>query len=92
MDLDKLSGIVDHVNKKFSDQGLVVEFVDEVEDLLPQMNLVADLGIFAFVLEVVEEESAKDKTFKEFADSYYSFRKQYKIWGEAQSLKPTYLK
>jgi TRAP-type mannitol/chloroaromatic compound transport system substrate-binding protein len=43
-------------------------------------------------MEVVEEESAKDKTFKEFADSYYSFRKQYKIWGEAQSLKPTYLK
>ena len=51
------------------------------------------LGVFEKAwMEVVEEESAKDKTFKEFADSYYSFRKQYKIWGEAQSLKPTYLK
>jgi TRAP-type mannitol/chloroaromatic compound transport system substrate-binding protein len=43
-------------------------------------------------MEVVAEESAKDKTFKEFADSFYTFRKNYKIWGEAQSLKPTYLK
>jgi len=41
--------------------------------------------------EVVAEESAKDATFKEFADSYYAFRKGYKIWGEAQALKPTYL-
>jgi TRAP-type mannitol/chloroaromatic compound transport system substrate-binding protein len=41
--------------------------------------------------EVVAEESAKDATFKEFADSYYAFRKGYKIWGEAQSLKSTYL-
>ena len=43
-------------------------------------------------MEVVAEESAKDKTFKEFADSFYTFRKNYKIWGEAQSLKATYLK
>jgi TRAP-type mannitol/chloroaromatic compound transport system substrate-binding protein len=41
--------------------------------------------------EVVAEESAKDATFKEFADSYYAFRKGYKIWGEAQALKSTYL-
>ncbi len=41
--------------------------------------------------EVVAEESAKDATFKEFADSYFAFRKQYKIWGEAQSIKATYL-
>jgi len=43
-------------------------------------------------MEVVSEESARDKTFKEFADSFYAFRENYKIWGEAQSLKPTYLK
>ncbi|MBM84920.1 MAG: C4-dicarboxylate ABC transporter [Rhodospirillaceae bacterium] len=41
--------------------------------------------------EVVAEESAKDATFKEFADSYFAFRKIYKIWGDAQSLKSTYL-
>jgi TRAP-type mannitol/chloroaromatic compound transport system substrate-binding protein len=41
--------------------------------------------------EVVAEESAKDATFKEFADSYFAFRKQYKIWGDAQALKSTYL-
>ena len=41
-------------------------------------------------LEVVAEESAKDALFKEVADSYFNFRKQYKIWGEAQALKATY--
>ena len=42
-------------------------------------------------LEVVAEESAKDEWFKKFADSYFAFREQYRIWGEAQALKSTYL-
>ena len=42
--------------------------------------------------EVVAEESAKDTTFKEFAESFYAFRKNYRIWGEAQSINSTYLK
>jgi TRAP-type mannitol/chloroaromatic compound transport system substrate-binding protein len=42
--------------------------------------------------EVVAEESAKDEYFKKFADSFYAFRDQYRIWGDAQSLKSTYLK
>ncbi|MFK5978835.1 MAG: TRAP transporter substrate-binding protein [Rhizobiaceae bacterium] len=42
--------------------------------------------------EVVAEDSAKDPQFKAAADSYYKFRKAYAIWGEAQALKPTYLK
>ena len=41
--------------------------------------------------EVVAEESAKDALFKEFADSYFAFRKGFKIWGDAQAMKPTYL-
>lgn len=41
-------------------------------------------------LEVVKEESAKDALFKKVADSYFSFREEYKKWGEAQYLKPTY--
>ena len=41
--------------------------------------------------EVVEEESANDPIFKKVADSYFSFREQYKIWGENQALKATYL-
>jgi TRAP-type mannitol/chloroaromatic compound transport system substrate-binding protein len=41
-------------------------------------------------LEVVAEQSAKDPLFKEVADSYFGFRKLYKIWGDAQSLKTTY--
>jgi TRAP-type mannitol/chloroaromatic compound transport system substrate-binding protein len=41
--------------------------------------------------EVVAEESAKDELFKKFADSYFSFRENYRIWGEAQHLKATYL-
>jgi TRAP-type mannitol/chloroaromatic compound transport system substrate-binding protein len=42
--------------------------------------------------DVVKEESAKDPWFKEIADSFYSFRDAYRGWGEAQALKPTYLK
>ena len=42
--------------------------------------------------EVVKEESAKDPFFKEIAESFYSFREEYRGWGEAQSLKSTYLK
>ena len=42
--------------------------------------------------EVVKEQSAKDAEFKKIADDFYAFREQYRIWGEAQSLKPTYLK
>jgi TRAP-type mannitol/chloroaromatic compound transport system substrate-binding protein len=42
-------------------------------------------------LEVLEEESAKDPTFKKVADSYVAWRKKYKIWGDAQALKSTYL-
>jgi len=42
--------------------------------------------------EVVKEESAKDPFFKKIADSFYSFRDVYRGWGEAQSLKGTYLK
>lgn len=41
--------------------------------------------------EVVKEESAKDELFKKVADDYFEFRKQYRVWGEAQSLKSTYL-
>jgi TRAP-type mannitol/chloroaromatic compound transport system substrate-binding protein len=40
--------------------------------------------------EVVKEESAKDKIFKRVADHFYDFRKKYKVWGDAQSLKGTY--
>jgi TRAP-type mannitol/chloroaromatic compound transport system substrate-binding protein len=41
--------------------------------------------------EVVEEQSASDELFKKVAESYFSFREKYKIWGDAQYLKPTYL-
>lgn len=40
---------------------------------------------------VVKEEMAKDPVFKRVAESYFSFREQYKIWKDAQSLKSTYL-
>jgi TRAP-type mannitol/chloroaromatic compound transport system substrate-binding protein len=43
-------------------------------------------------LEVLAEESAKDPLFKKVADNYLNWRKQYKIWGDAQELKSTYLK
>jgi len=42
--------------------------------------------------EVMKELMAKDAAFKKIADSYLAWREHYKIWGEAQSLKPTYLK
>jgi len=42
--------------------------------------------------EVVAEESAKDPLFKKVADHFYAFRAKYKVWGDAQSLKGTYLK
>ena len=41
--------------------------------------------------DVVAEDSASDPVFKKVADSYFSFRKDYKKWGDAQSLKATYL-
>jgi len=43
-------------------------------------------------LEVLAEESAKDAFFKRVADHYLEFRKKYAIWGDAQLVKPTYLK
>jgi len=42
--------------------------------------------------EVLKEESAKDPLFKKVADHFYAFRKNYSVWGDAQSLKGTYLK
>lgn len=42
-------------------------------------------------LEVVQEESAKDPLFKKVADDYLAFRKAYRIWGDAQAMKGTYL-
>jgi TRAP-type mannitol/chloroaromatic compound transport system substrate-binding protein len=41
--------------------------------------------------DVIEEESASDPEFKKVADSYLAFRKEYKIWGDAQRLNATYL-
>jgi TRAP-type mannitol/chloroaromatic compound transport system substrate-binding protein len=41
--------------------------------------------------EVLEEQSAQNEDFKRIADSYKAFRQEYKTWGDAQSLKPTYL-
>jgi TRAP-type mannitol/chloroaromatic compound transport system substrate-binding protein len=41
-------------------------------------------------IEVVAEERAKDPLFDKVAESYFGFRKQYKRWGDAQSLKGTY--
>lgn len=50
------------------------------------------LGVFEQAWrDLLEEESAKDPLFKEFADSYLGFREKYKIWGDAQALKGTYL-
>jgi TRAP-type mannitol/chloroaromatic compound transport system substrate-binding protein len=40
--------------------------------------------------EVLAEESEKDPNFKKIADHYLEFRKKYAIWGDAQSIKPTY--
>ena len=41
--------------------------------------------------EVMEEQSAQDEDFRRSAESYPAFRKEYKTWGDAQALKPTYL-
>ena len=41
--------------------------------------------------EVLAEQSAKDPVFKKVADSYLAWRQEYKPWGDAQFLKPTYL-
>ena len=43
-------------------------------------------------LDTLNEDAAKDPLFKEVADSYLGFRKEYKKWGDAQSLNATYLK
>jgi len=43
-------------------------------------------------IEVVQEESAKDELFKKVADSYFAFRDRYRIWGESQAMRPTYIK
>ena len=43
-------------------------------------------------VEVLAEESAKDPLFKQIADHYLNFRKQYAIWGDSQLMKATYLK
>jgi TRAP-type mannitol/chloroaromatic compound transport system substrate-binding protein len=43
-------------------------------------------------LEVLQEESAKDPLMKKIADDYLAFRAKYKIWGDAQQMKPSYLK
>jgi TRAP-type mannitol/chloroaromatic compound transport system substrate-binding protein len=51
----------------------------------------SDLAAFEKAwLEVIQEESAKDATFKKVADHYLDFRKRYAIWGDAQFVKPTY--
>jgi len=42
-------------------------------------------------VEVVKEESAADPAFKKIADDYLAFRKQYRVWGQAQAMKSTYL-
>jgi TRAP-type mannitol/chloroaromatic compound transport system substrate-binding protein len=41
-------------------------------------------------IEVLAEKSADDPLFKKVADHYLDFRKQYKLWGDAQSLNATY--
>jgi len=52
----------------------------------------SDLAAFEKAwLEVLQEESAKDATFKKVADHYLAFRKRYAIWGDSQLMKPTYL-
>jgi TRAP-type mannitol/chloroaromatic compound transport system substrate-binding protein len=43
-------------------------------------------------MEVIKEESAKDPLFKRISDDFLAFRAKYKIWGDAQAVKPTYLK
>jgi TRAP-type mannitol/chloroaromatic compound transport system substrate-binding protein len=51
------------------------------------------LGVFEKTwLEVLQEDAEKDELFKRVADSYLDFRKTYAKWGQAQALKPTYIK
>jgi TRAP-type mannitol/chloroaromatic compound transport system substrate-binding protein len=51
-----------------------------------------ELGVFEEAWrEVVEEESARDPIFARVAESYFDFRARYKVWGDAQILKATYL-
>ena len=53
----------------------------------------ADLAVYEKLwLEVIAEESAKDPLFKKVADHYLAYRKNFSIWGDAQTMKPTYLK
>lgn len=53
----------------------------------------ADLAVLEQAwLDVLKEESAADELFKKVADNYLEFRKTYKLWGDAQALKSTYLK
>ena len=40
--------------------------------------------------EVLKEKSAADPLFKRVADHYLAFRKEFKPWADAQSLKATY--
>jgi TRAP-type mannitol/chloroaromatic compound transport system substrate-binding protein len=40
---------------------------------------------------VIQEESAKDPLFKKVADDYLAFRKKYKVWGDAQAMKASYV-
>ena len=42
-------------------------------------------------LEVIQEESAKDPLFKKVADHYLDYRKKYKVWGDAQAMKASYV-
>ena len=42
--------------------------------------------------DVLKEEAAKDPLFKKVSEDYLAFRKTYKLWGDAQALKSTYLK
>jgi TRAP-type mannitol/chloroaromatic compound transport system substrate-binding protein len=52
-----------------------------------------DLAIYEKAwLEVLAEDSAKDPLFKKVADHYLDYRKKYAVWGEAQTMKPTYLR
>ena len=41
-------------------------------------------------LAVLEEEAAKDPTWKKISESYLGWRKLYRIWGDAQALKGSY--
>ena len=52
----------------------------------------SDLAVFEKAWnEVMAEESKSDEEFGKVAESYLAFRKGYKIWKDAQSLKATYL-